>query len=454
MTTYSSQRLLSWTLTGLVSTLSASLALGQTPPHFDEHPDHFDGKSITWKDAIDGSLQQNPQAIVAMQELARARALREQVASQSLPTVSANGSYTHLDHDRVIRGTNGAPNNIISAKNQTAANLLVNLPVSPKAMAAWSHATDNVHVSALSVEDVQRQVALQTGRAYLTVINERKLVQVSQIARESAIAHRDFAQQRLQGGVGNRIDAVRAQQELGTSDAQLANAKIRLDRAREALGVLVSVDEPLDAAGDPDLVYKDPLGQALDEVKNRADVKTAQLRRDAAHHVTRDSWLDYLPNLNMQFDAFYQNPPTLTLPHTGYQATVLLSVPLFDGGYRYGVRRERTALEREAQADLDNTTRQARSDVRVAFNAVVEAEHALSAAKAAAKDAREALRLEDLAYHEGTATNLELIDAERQARDTDTQAALAEDTALEARLDLLESTGRFPLHGERATLKP
>ncbi|MEO6954485.1 MAG: TolC family protein [Polyangia bacterium] len=446
MTTYSPGRRLSVGVTGLASMLSASIALGQIPPRFDGQPDRFDGPRVTFQEAVERSLAQNPQAIVALAELARARALREQIASQSLPTVSTNASYIRLDHDRIIKGQNGAPNNVISAKSQTGGNLLVNVPVSPKAMAAWSHATDNVHVSALSLEDVQRQVALETGRAYLTVINERKLVRVSQIARESAIAHRDFAQQRLQGGIGNRIEAVRAQQELGTSDAQLANAKIQLNRAREALGVIVGMEDPLDAANEPDLVYKDPIDQALDETRNRTDVKTALLRRDAAHHVTRDSWLDYLPNLNMLFDGFYQNPPTLTLPHTGYQATVMLNVPLYDGGFRYGVRRERTALEREAQAALDNTLRQARSEVRVAFNAVIEADRALFAAKEAAKDAREALGLEDLAYHEGTATNLELIDAERQARDTDTQAALAEDTALEARLDLLDATGRFPAH--------
>jgi outer membrane protein TolC len=40
--------------------------------------------------------------------------------------------------------------------------------------------------------------------------------------------------------------------------------------------------------------------------------------------------------------------------------------------------------------------------------------------------------------------HLEVIDAERQARDAETQAAIAEDAAREARLDLLAAAGRFP----------
>ena len=41
-------------------------------------------------------------------------------------------------------------------------------------------------------------------------------------------------------------------------------------------------------------------------------------------------------------------------------------------------------------------------------------------------------------------TNIEVIDAERQARDAESQVALAEDAARQARLDLLVATGAFP----------
>jgi hypothetical protein len=37
-----------------------------------------------------------------------------------------------------------------------------------------------------------------------------------------------------------------------------------------------------------------------------------------------------------------------------------------------------------------------------------------------------------------------VIDAERRARDPETQEAVAEDAAREARLDLLAATGKFP----------
>ena len=41
-------------------------------------------------------------------------------------------------------------------------------------------------------------------------------------------------------------------------------------------------------------------------------------------------------------------------------------------------------------------------------------------------------------------TNLEVIDAERRARDAVVTAALSEDAARQARLDLLAASGSFP----------
>jgi len=44
----------------------------------------------------------------------------------------------------------------------------------------------------------------------------------------------------------------------------------------------------------------------------------------------------------------------------------------------------------------------------------------------------------------GGATNIEVIDAERTARDTDTVVAVAEDAQRRAQLDLLIALGQFP----------
>lgn len=106
--------------------------------------------------------------------------------------------------------------------------------------------------------------------------------------------------------------------------------------------------------------------------------------------------------------------------------------------------RERAALLAEAEQTLEAGLRQASADVRVAWSAVAHADRSHEAAQRATVLASKAAKLAALAYQAGAATNLELIDAERSARDAETQAELAADTARSARLDLLLAAGRFP----------
>ena len=55
-----------------------------------------------------------------------------------------------------------------------------------------------------------------------------------------------------------------------------------------------------------------------------------------------------------------------------------------------------------------------------------------------------AVELSTLAYRAGATTNLEVVDAERRARDAAIVATQAEDTARQAHLDLLIAGGQFP----------
>jgi len=50
----------------------------------------------------------------------------------------------------------------------------------------------------------------------------------------------------------------------------------------------------------------------------------------------------------------------------------------------------------------------------------------------------------NVSFRAGAATNIEVIDAERSARDADTAVAIAEDQLRRARLELLNALGRFP----------
>jgi outer membrane protein TolC len=399
---------------------------------------------ITLAQALQRALAHNPNVAVALEEIKRAEALVREARAPSLPTITGNGVYTHLDGDR--KATLQGQPVTFAAQDQLSANVTLSVPLlAPQRWAQWSHASTNVKAVRAAGEDVRRQTAVAVARTFLTVISQRHVVDVNEHATNTAKAHYDFAHTRLLGGVGNKVDDVRAEQQLATSRSQLEASYSGLVRAREALGVLLGEQGPIDAVEDIALPPAPTFATALQEsTTKRPDVIAGSRRFEAAEQVRKDSYTDYLPFLVGTLQPFYQHPATLTQPRTGWQAQLLLTIPFYDGGLRYGLAAEREALSAEAHAQYDALVRQAQSDVRIAFEAVKRAEAALAASVDAARLARSALELTTIAYRAGATTNLEVIDAERAAHAADTAAAIAEDQAGQARIDLLAASGRFP----------
>jgi outer membrane protein len=394
--------------------------------------------TIKLNDAVATALSRNPTAAVAYAEIRRAQAIVEQVRSASLPTLYGNLTYTRLDSPRIYLGTVQDPANTFQA------NALLTVPlIVPKPWAQWSQATDQVDVARLSAGDTRRLVAVSVARAYLSVVAQKRVIDAAVRARDTDKAHYEYSHQRFAGGVGNRIDEVRADQQLASDEANVQQQYSNLARDREALGVLVGVSGPLDA-DEPVLdAPRDPQ-QAMNDAEHRSDVQVSGARLHAAKHAVRDDWTDYSPYLSGTFLPFYENPPLVAYPTTGWEAELILAIPIYDGGLRYGQEKERGVARDEAQVQLDATLRQARSDVRTAFEELRRADSSLAEAREAAKLAESGLELANVAYRAGASTNIEVIDAERTARDAELAVAIAEDGAREARVDLLAATGRFP----------
>jgi outer membrane protein TolC len=395
---------------------------------------------ITLRAALTQALSRHPAVAIAEDEIRRSRALVEQVRAASLPSLTGNVAFTRLDHDRTFNG------NVIAAASQINANALVTIPlVVPSQWARWGQAREAVDVSRAAAATVQQRLAAQVASAYLTILAQRNIIAALEHARDNARAHLDVAHARYAGAIGSRLDEARASQQVAAVEAQLETALGTMAQAREALGVVVGVNEPLDAADEPPLNLPVPLATALDGIERlRADVRQLEAARRLAERVARESWSDYLPTLAAIFQPFTQNPPTLTQPQFGWQAQVMLTLPIFDGLARDGLRHERQALAAENRSSLEQAVRQARADVRAAFETVVRADAALARARISAQLAADTLALANLSYRVGTATGLDVLDAERASLDAETGVAAAADAARRARLGLLTSSGRFP----------
>lgn len=391
---------------------------------------------MAFDEAVRRSLENHPVMAQAKADVARADAQLEQARAPSLPTLGVNAVGTQLDADRQLGGRT------LAYQTSLSANVQLQVPlVAANRWAAWRRADANADAARAGSLDSRRQVAVATGRAWLQTLAQQRVVQAQQRSVDTAQAHLDFATARFKGGVGSELDAIRAAQEVAVAKQQLATATGALRRFEELLGVAVGVDEALSAEdSEPNLDAKD----APTDAAARTDVKAAQAKLDAAHVATTWDWSDYMPLLTAVVQPGYQNPATPTFPTWNLQAQLVLSIPLYDGGLRYGQEKERRAIEAQQRAQFELVQRQANAEVRAALAQVRQADEALTAARDAAAQAKRTLELSQQALRAGASTNIEVVDAERRSRDADTAVALAEDASRQARLEVLAASGRFP----------
>ena len=392
--------------------------------------------------AIERAVARNQATAIAAAGILRAEALLTEARSGSRLQINGNVTTTTLNSGVSFNDT------VVTPRNSVTATLDLRLPVfAPARWALRTQALDQRDVAGLGAAETRRQTALATADAYLSIIARRQVVEANQRARDTAQAHFDLATELVQQGIGSRLNQLRAQQELSTDIGLVEVAALALYRAQEALGVLVVADGPVDAIDEPAFDIPsdaEQAGQARELLMNRSDLRLFSARAGAAERVLLDSSKDRWPLVEgiLQPQTTYPSPFFTT---TGsWRLLFQASVPVFDSGFRAAERIERQAALDVSRATLSGAATAARSEIRASQQSIVSAGRALDSARAAAGQAQEVVNIVNISFRAGAATNIEVIDAERRARDADTAVAVAEHTRRRARLDLLIALGRFP----------
>jgi outer membrane protein TolC len=395
---------------------------------------------VTFKEAIDRAVEKNPSVAAAASGILRAEGLIRQARAETLFQLSGNVTTTTLNRGVEFQGSTVTP------RNQVTATLNAEMPI--VAAAAWARraqADDVKAVSELTVAETKRQVAFATADAYLTIIVQRRVVEANLLARDVAKAHFDLANELERQGTGSRLNALRAQQQVSIDEGLVEVARLAVYRAQEALGVLITADGPADAADEP--TFDAPLTGvdfAAPLPLFRTDLKLFSAEHQAAERIVRDSSKDYWPSLEAIFQPTTTAPPQIFLPANSWRFLLQANVPIFDSGQRAATKVQRQAAVDQARAALTGASTQASSQVRAAREAVASGERSLASARRAADEAREVGNITSISFRAGAATNIEVIDAERDARNSDLAVAVAEDRLRRAKLELLDALGRFP----------
>ena len=299
--------------------------------------------------------------------------------------------------------------------------------------AALDAAQTTRQAAVLDIEAVIRNVLLAVRTRFADVLLNRQRITV----QEQSVA---LLGEQLQT-VKNRFEAGSVSQfEVLTAEVALANAQPALITARNAYRV--AIDELRAVLG-----YQNPFGDNLAKVPNfkgeltftpaayeleaalaAAKARRPELQRLAQLERARESGLtvakaDYLPTVSVT--AGYEGlksriSNSFSDTEDGWTTGVSASWAIFDGARTKGrVAQARSQLS-QARLSVAEQTLAIEVEVRRALSSLQEAAELAGAATKVVGQAEEALRLADVRYRNGAATQLDVL----QARQALTEASL------------------------------
>jgi multidrug efflux system outer membrane protein len=411
----------------------------------------------TWDEALKYVRARSTDLRIAADAIASAEAQQRIALAGTLPTINGVGAYTHNLYTNPVQQTVGVgPTGAtetqtirVPSKDFLTGQVVGVQPV--LALRAW-HAIGTARVvtdaARLSFEDAKRQISLAVASAIVGVVTAERIAEINRVALRDALALEKLTARMTALGGGTGLDVVRAQQDVEVTRATLVVGDEALRQSREFLGLVLGV---AGAIGVPPTI--DISGLERDTraacrpaatVDERADVAALRARVEVAHRVVNDVKYQFAPTVNAQSAVATLTENTSALPSTTWNVQAVLSVPIWDGGARYGFLRDARAQEDIASMNLEATRRNATVQVTQAQRGVSVAEDSRRVAARARDLAAELDHMTRRAYQEGRGTSLELIIAAQALRTAEIQLAIRDFALVDARIFALLTLASCP----------
>lgn len=351
-----------------------------------------------------------------------ARATLEQRAAQTeaatagyLPSLTVQGWYTYNQYDAVVTLPDG-PTLTISPHHGLDASLTLAVPIVN--IGAWRQkqaASANEALASASQESAQINVETSVTQAYYQVLGAAAVRYAADQSLEVAETNANVVRDRVELGTASDLDYQRALADLARVKRDAATAEqevIRSQRVLESLSRLTPQPVNRDDYREDDLHEEAPLAQWLGAPSSDLlTVKPAVLAIEAAergHSAARAAWI---PTLAVQGQERFTNAGGFT-GRSNYFTIMATATGRLDFALSPNVKAQSAAVE-AARAREDKARRAAEDAIFQAWHQVNVGLEKARAARAQVQSALLAQELANVRYAGGVATQLEVVQAQR-----------------------------------------
>jgi outer membrane protein TolC len=373
---------------------------------------------LTLEEAVQLALQQNERALAAGEQLTASRARVTRARAAFLPTANASTTYTRRPFE-VTRQV-GESTIVVQSYNAISGLGSINMTLfDARSIPAFNQAKADRTAQEFASAESRRQLSFEVGQAFLMTLSTGQVLEASKHRYDYAKQNLDAAKARYAAGLVSVNDVTRAELEFASAEMSVIQGQGQTETTALQFGDLLN--EP--SAVKKTLVIPDYLisGESGHFQDTETLIEEAQIRRldlnvlrwkaKSQRALLLEPTLKWFPSLSFNSRWTYTNEAGLTGRNWNWNLGLTLSWSVFDGFVRNADYRERKALSRIADLDVQAALRGVDIDVR-------EAQVSLDSQKAALKQSQVAL---DVArrnaaetselYRQGLATALQVADA-------------------------------------------
>jgi len=368
--------------------------------------------------AVALALERNERALAAHQDIAAANARVAQARSFFLPAVTSTSTYSRRPFERTI--TVGDSTVVIQRLNGLSEAVALNWTLfDARSMTSLAAVRAQRNADVAAATESRRQLAFEVSQAFLATLGTTQVREASARRFTFAGQNLDAAKARFNAGLASINDVTRAELEYATAEVVLTQLQGQVETGTLQLGNLL--DAP-DAVRGPLVVPEFLIEAASAEAANtealinealarRLDVGALRWIASSQRALAKVPLLGFLPSLSASGRYTITNEAGFSGQNSTWSAGATLNWSLFDGLARFGQARERRALAKLADLDVQAAVRRVDLEVREALvsmaNQRASLKQATTAHEVAKKNAAETTEL----YRQGLASALQVADA-------------------------------------------
>ncbi|NUP08976.1 MAG: TolC family protein [Polyangiaceae bacterium] len=404
----------------------------------------------SWREAVVLASAENTDYSISILEVDRFEGIYRQTLAGTLPTITAQGSVTfnlvRSDVQSIDFETGAIETRTVPSSPTAMASVSVRQPlIAPRTWWAIGTAQDQVDLAKTSVEDRKRILIGSVADGIVTVVTAERQAEVNRVSYKAAQDRLRLMKKRKELGAGSDLDIVRFQQDLVVARSTLVQGDEVLRQARERLALALGTTGEYGV--EPDISIddiQDTLARACGkgDLADRADIRALRQQVDISERAVTDADLLYAPTADVVSQFSYSSEDLVGDKNYAFSIQGVLTVPIWDGGARYGVRRSAVAVVKEQEERLKGAERAAKVEITQSDRSVIVAQETLAIAEAARDLAKQTDDLTRRAFEEGAqnVTSFDLVDASRRLREAEVTVTLRELELVRAKISAMLAT--------------